>query len=152
MATKRARSKKNNNLIEEGVGRVEEAFNQLGDDFEQLQKRAEKRRKEFERNAERRLKKFRTELRKNEWVKRAEKQRKDLEKRADRFRKDVESSRAFKKVEEIRKDTNQALEDGVDAVLETMRIASQGEVTRLERQVKALQRKVRELELERGAA
>jgi len=38
------------------------------------------------------------------------------------------------------------IEDGVDAVLETMRIASQGEVTKLERQVKALQRKVRELE------
>lgn len=150
MATKRAQSKKSNNLIEEGVERVEEVFSQLGDDFEQLQKSAEKRRKEFERNAERRLKKFRTELRKNEWVKRAEKQRKDLERRADRLRKDVEGSRAFKKVEEIRKDTNQALENGVDAVLETMRIASQGEVTKLERQVKALQRKVRELE--RGAA
>ncbi|MBW2242627.1 MAG: hypothetical protein JRH01_11640 [Deltaproteobacteria bacterium] len=56
MATKRARSK-SNNLIEEGVERVEEAFTQLGDDFEQLQKSAEKRRKEFEKNAERRLKK-----------------------------------------------------------------------------------------------
>ena len=145
MATKRARSK-SNNIIEEGVERVEEAFTQLGDDFEQLQTRAEKRRKEFERNAERRLKKFRTDLRKNEWVKRAEKQRKEIEKRADRFRKDVESSRAFKKVEGIRKDAEQAIEGGVDAVLETMRIASQGEVEKLERKVRALQRKVRELE------
>lgn len=133
MATKRAQSK-SSNLFEVGVERVEEVITQLGDDFEQLQKRADKRRREFEKNAERRIKKFRTDLRKNEWVKRVEKQRKQIEKRADRFR----------------KDTEQVIEGRVDSVLETMRIASQSEVNKLERMVKALQRKVRELE--QGAA
>lgn len=149
MATKRARSK-SNNIFEEGVERVEEAITQIGDDFEQLQKRAEKRRKEFELNAERRIKKFRTDLRKNEWVKAADKRRKELEKRADRFRKNVEGSGPFKRAEELRKDAEQAIEERVDSVLETMRIASHGEITKLERKVNALQRKVRELE--RGAA
>ena len=146
----KARSK-STNLLEEGVERTREVLNQIGDDFEQIQKRAEKRRKELERQAERRLKKLRTELRKNRWVKEAEKRRKEFEKRADKFRKDVESSAPVQRVQELRADAEKAIEEQVEALLENMRIASQSEISKLERKVNTLQRRVRELEKSQAA-
>jgi polyhydroxyalkanoate synthesis regulator phasin len=50
------------------------------------------------------------------------------------------------RVETLRDDTFKAVEGQVDALLGSLRIASQGEVTKLERKVGALNRKVRQLE------
>lgn len=144
MAT--SRKTKNPTLLEEGVERTREALNQLTDEFEQLQKNAEKRRKQFEKNTERRLKKFQTELRKNSWVKEAQKQRKALERRAEKLRKEIESSEPVKRANELRSDASKLIETQVEGLLENMRIASHSEITRLERKVASLQRKVNALE------
>ncbi|MAE96232.1 MAG: hypothetical protein CL910_16390 [Deltaproteobacteria bacterium] len=144
--------KKNGNILENGFERTREAWSQLGEDFEELQKRAEKRRKELEKRTEKQIKKIRTELKKNSWFKQAEKRRKELEKRAEKFRKDVEKSAPYQRAEEIRADATNAIEEQVDTLLENLRIASQSEISKLERKVNGLQRKVRELEKTRGKA
>ena len=159
MATtkKTTRRKTSANPLEAGLENAREAFQQIGDDFEELEKRAEKRRSDLEKRVEKRIKQFRTELKKNSWVKEAEKQRKQfekaadkqrkqLEKRAEKFRKDVEKSAPYKRAEELRTETTAAIEEQVDTLLETLRIANRGEIAKLERKVSGLQRKVRELE------
>jgi len=145
------RKTKNTNLIEEGVERTREALSQLTDEFEHLQKNAEKRRKQFEKNTERRIKQFQTELRKNSWVKEAQKQRKALERRAEKLRKEIEASEPVKRANELRSDATKLIETQVEGLLENMRIASHTEVTRLERKVAALQRKVTALEKKKPA-
>ncbi len=151
MATKKTTSK-SSNLFEDGFERSREAWSQLGEDFEELQKRAEKRRKELEKRAEQQIKKIRTELKKNTWVKEAQKRRKEFEKRAEKFRKGVEKSAPYQRAEELRADATTVIEDQVDTLLENLRIASQSEINKLERKVNGLQRKVRELENARGKA
>ena len=67
------------------LDRVENTLKDLEKDWSELQKKADKRRKDFERRADREIKKLQADFRKNPIVKRAEKQRKDLEKRAERL-------------------------------------------------------------------
>jgi DNA anti-recombination protein RmuC len=45
-------------FIDEGIDQVKEAFSNVGDEFEKLQKNLEKRRKRFEKETEKRVKKF----------------------------------------------------------------------------------------------
>lgn len=151
MATKRTTSR-SSNIFEDGFERSREAWSQLGEDFEELQKRAEKRRKELGKRAEKQIKRIRTEFKQTTWVKEAQKRRKEFEKRADKFRKGVEKSAPYQRAEEIRADATTAIEDQVDNLLENLRIASQTEINKLERKVNGLQRKVRELEKTRSKA
>jgi polyhydroxyalkanoate synthesis regulator phasin len=124
-------------IIQDVSDRVETALKNAEKDFRRLQKRAEKQRKDFEKRAERRIKKIRAELRKNDVVKWAD----DL------------GSEAIERAEGLRDDAVKAWEDRVDAVLGSLRIASHGEVIRLERKVGQLNRKVRQLEkLHNGSA
>ena len=123
----------------------------LEKDWSDLQKRAEKRRKDFERRTNRELKRLRTEFNKNPLVKRAEKQRRELEKRAEKLRTRVRESAPVKQAEKIRKDAEKAIETSVDTVLDRMRIASTGEVTKLERKINSLNRKIRDLEKSKAA-
>ena len=114
------------NIIQDGMDRFETAVKSVEKDFRRLQKRADKRRKELERRADRQLKRIRTELRKNPVMKRA--------------------GSAVEAAESFRDDTVKAVGEQVDTLLGSLRIASQGEVSKLERKVGALNRKVRQLE------
>ena len=107
------------NIIEEGMDRIEDAFRSIERDFRRLQKRADRRRKQLEKQAEKRVKQLQTDIRKNPVVKRAE---------------------------DLRGDALKALEEQVDSLLSNLRIASQADVTKLERKVAQLNKKVRELE------
>ena len=113
------------NFIQEGIDRVESAFENLEKEYKRLSKRAEKRRKEFEKQAERRIKRLQTELRKNPVVKRAE---------------------------ALRDDARKAAQEQVETVLGSLSIATRGEVRRLDRKVSQLSRKIRELEEKKPAA
>lgn len=106
-------------LIQDGLDRFESVVKSVERDFKRLQKQADKRRKELEKRAERQVKKLQTELRKNPVVQRAE---------------------------SLRVDAVRAVEEGVETLLGTLRIASHAEITRLERKVGQLGRKVRQLE------
>jgi chromosome segregation ATPase len=107
------------NIIEEGMDRIEDAFRSIERDFRRLQKRADRRRKQLEKQAEKRVKQFQTDIRKNRVVKRAE---------------------------DLRSDALKAIEEQVDSLLSNLRIASQADVSKLERKVAQLNKKVRELE------
>ena len=107
------------NFIEEGMDRIEDAFRSIEKDFRRLQKRADKRRKQFEKQAEKRVKQLQSDIRNNRVVKRAE---------------------------DLRGDAVKAVEEQVDSLLGNLRIASQSDVSKLERKVAQLNKKVRELE------
>ena len=107
------------NFIQDGIDRVETAFESLEKEYRRLSKRADKRRKEIEKQAEKRWKKLQKEVRKNPVVKRAE---------------------------TLREDAYKAAQDQVEQVLGGLRIASQSELRRLDRKITALNRKVKELE------
>ena len=68
------------NFIEEGMDRIEDAFRSIEKDLKRLQKRADKRRQQFERQAEKRVKQLQSDIRKNPVVKRAESLRSDAQK------------------------------------------------------------------------
>lgn len=106
-------------FLQNGFDRFENAFRSLEKDVRRLQQRAEKRRKDLERRAERRVKRIQTELRKNPVVKRAD---------------------------ALRDDATKAVGDGVESVLSGLGVATQSDLSRLDRKVSQLSRKLRELE------
>lgn len=108
-------------ILQDGIDRFENTFRNLEKDWKRLQKRAEKQRKDLEKRAEKQVKKLRTQLDKNPVVKRAQ---------------------------NLRTDAVKTIEDGVDQILGTMRVAPHSEIKRLERKVNSLSRKVRQLENE----
>ena len=114
------------NLIQDGIDRVQSAFQSLDKEYRRLQKTADKRRKEFEKRAEKQLRRFQSELRKSPIVKRAE------------------GVRA--KVDEARGEARQKLTDRLESVLGAMQIATRTEIEKLDRKLALLNKKVRELE------
>jgi polyhydroxyalkanoate synthesis regulator phasin len=114
------------NLIQDGIDRVQSAFQSLDKEYRRLQKTADKRRKEFEKRAEKQIKRFQTELRKSPIVKRAE------------------GVRA--RVGEAGGEARQVLTDRLETVLGALQIATRTEIDKLDRKLALLNKKVRELE------
>ncbi len=140
---------RNQGLIEEGRERVEGALKDMGRDWKRLQKRADQGRKQFEQRAQREVKRLQSEIRKSPLVKRAEEQRRQLERRARKLSSELRKSPAVKRAESLRKDAETRLGGQLESLFGLLRIASTSEMTRLERKVDQLTRKLRELE--RGA-
>ena len=114
------------NFIQDGIDRVQSAFQSLDKEYRRLQKQADRRRKDFEKRAEKQLKRFSSELRKSPLVKRAE------------------GVRA--RVDEGRGGAQQVLAERLDSLLGTLQIATRTEVEKLDRKLALLNKKVRELE------
>jgi hypothetical protein len=110
---------RNPGLIEEGRERFEGALKDMERDWKRLQRRADQGRKQFEQRAQKQVKRIQAELRKSPLVKRAE---------------------------ELRKDAGVRIETQIESLFGLLRIASASEVSRLERKVDQLNRKLRELE------
>ncbi len=106
------------NLIQDGIDRVETAFENLEKEYKRLQKRADKRRKDFEKRAERELKRVQAEFRKNPVVKR---------------------------VETIRDDARKTVEGQVEQLLGGLRIATRADLRKLDRKITQLNKKLRDL-------
>ncbi len=106
-------------VIQEGFDRIEDARKSFEKRYREIQKQADKRRRELERRAEKRVQKLRD---------------------------DFSSNPIVKRVEGLRESASERIEQQVEQVLSTFRIATQSEVERLERKVAQLNRKVRELE------
>jgi len=113
------------NIIQDGLDRFETVVKSVERDFRRLQKQADRRRKELEKRAGRQVKRLQTELRNNPLLRRAD---------------------------TLRADAGRVVEERVESLLGTLRIASHAEVERLERKVGQLSRKVRQLERGDGAA
>ncbi len=117
-------------FVQEGVDRVNGAFRTLDEEFDRIQKRIQSRRKSIEkqlttgrRGLEKRTRKqvrrLRTELRKNPVLKRAE---------------------------SLRADAAKQIESGVESVLSAFQIASKSDLTRIDRKISQLTRKLKELD------
>jgi polyhydroxyalkanoate synthesis regulator phasin len=143
---------RNQGLFEEGRERFEGALKGMERDWKRLQKRADQGRRQFEQRAQRQVKRIQTELRKSPLVKRAEEQRKALERRARKLGNELLNSSAVKRAEELRKDAEARIENQIESLFGLLRIASSAEVSRLERKVDQLNKKLRELEKHRTTA
>ena len=143
---------RNQNLFEEGRERFEGALKDMGRDWKRLQKRADQGRKQIEQRAQRQVKRIQSELRKSPLVKRAEEQRKLLERRARKLSNELRNSSAVKRAESLRKDAETRIESRLESLFGLLRIASISEISRLERKVDQLNRKLRELEKSSQAA
>jgi hypothetical protein len=106
-------------LIQEGIDRVETAFENIEKEYKRLQKRADKRRRDFEKRAERQIKRVQTEIRKNPVVKR---------------------------VDAIRTDARKTVEGQVQSLLGGLRIATRSDVQKLDRKITQLNKKLRDLQ------
>jgi hypothetical protein len=137
---------RNNGLLEEGRERFEGALKDMERDWKRLQRRADQGRKQFEQRAQKQVKRIQAELRKSPLVKRAEEQRKVLERRARKLGTELRNSTAVKRAEELRKDAGTRIESQIGSLFGWLRIASAADVSRLERKVDQLNRKLRELE------
>jgi GTP:adenosylcobinamide-phosphate guanylyltransferase len=111
------------NFVQEGVDRLREAVSAIETDIERMQNRVQKefkaRRKDIEKRTQKQVKRLRTELRKNAYVKRAQ---------------------------GVVDDATKQFEQGVDSVLEVLNVASKRDLTRIERKLNQINRKLRDLE------
>jgi hypothetical protein len=137
---------RNQGILEEGRERFEGALKDMERDWKRLQKRADQGRRQFEQRAQRQVKRIQSELRKNPLVKRAEEQRKQLERRARRLGSELRNSATVKRAETLLEETEARFEGQLESLFGLLRIASAAEVSRLERKVDQLGRKLRELE------
>jgi polyhydroxyalkanoate synthesis regulator phasin len=137
---------RNNGLLEEGRERFEGALKDMERDWKRLQRRADQGRKQFEQRAQKQVKRIQAELRKSPLVKRADEQRKALERRARKLGSELRNSTPVKRAEELRKDATTRIESQIESLFGLLHIASAADVTRLERKVDQLNRKLRELE------
>lgn len=118
MANATAR-KKTNNIIDEGIERVQQAFDSANGEIEKFQKQARKTTKQLTTRYQKSAKKAQTRLFNVPAVKKAEKVSKDLRKRA---------------------------ENNVDDFMKLLPIASDSDVKKINRKLAQISRKLKELE------
>ena len=111
---------------QEGIDRFREMFGTFESEFERVQKDLRARRRLFER--------------------RLDAGRKDIEKRARKVRKELRKNPTFKRIDNLRRDATRQLEQGAETVLNALKIASKGDVRRIDRKLAQLNRKLKELE------
>lgn len=107
------------NVIQEGVDRINDAFSSIDDEFQRVQKEVANRRKHVEKRTRKQVKRLRSEFNKNPYVKRAEK---------------------------LRKDTAKQIESTVDDVLSFFQIASKADLTRIDRKLNTINKRLKEIE------
>ena len=127
------------NFVEEGMDRVQSAFQSVEDEVQKLQKQIEDRTNDFNKKAEKRLKRFRKDLKKNDVYRRAESRWEDVS----------------KQLEERQKQIEERVEQGLESLLGAFQIASRGEVAKLDRKLNRINRRLKALDKaisEQGAA
>ena len=122
------------NFVQEGVDRLREAVSSIEGDLERVQNRMQKEfkarrksiekqvassRKNFEKKTQKQVKRLRNELQKNTYVKRAQ---------------------------GVVDDATKQFEQGVDNVLEVLHVASKRDLSRIDRKLNQINKKLRDLE------
>jgi hypothetical protein len=113
-------------FIDDGIDQVQTMFRSVEDEFRKLQKQTQKRRKELE--------------------KQTQKRRKEFEKRTKRFEKDLRNNNVVKKAESIRGDVTKGFDDAVEQVLGWLPFATQSDLSKIDRKLNQLNRKLRSIE------
>jgi uncharacterized protein YydD (DUF2326 family) len=117
-------------MIEDSFDRIQSAFKSVEGEVQKAQKRLEKRGEKFSKDAERQVKKMRKEMRKLPIVKRAESLGNDLTKEFEGRSKRVEKQ----------------IETGIETVLGGLQIASRGEISKLDKKLNRINRRLKALD------
>jgi hypothetical protein len=117
-------------FVQEGVDRLNEAFQSIDGEFQRVQKQMARRRRSLE-----------TQL---------TSQRKKVEKRTrkqlNRFQSELKKSPVYKRAESFRKDAVKQIESGVDSFLGLLQIASKADLDRIDRKLSTIGRRLKEIE------
>ncbi len=124
-------------IVQDGIDRFRDAFGNIEDEVERVQKNIRNRRRKFEK---------RVETGRKDIEKRVESGRKYFEKRTRKLRTEVSKNPTFKRLDGIRKDATKRYEEGVETLLNTLQVASKGDVKRIDRKISQLSKKLKEME------
>ncbi len=124
-------------IVQDGIDRFRDAFGNIEDEVERVQKRIRIRRRKLEK---------RVVAGRKDFDKRVESGRKDFEKRTRKLRTEVRKNPTFKRLDGIRKDATKRYEEGVETLLNTLQVASKGDVQRIDRKISQLSKKLKEME------
>ncbi len=124
-------------IVQDGIDRFRDAFGNIEDELERVQKNIRIRRRKLEK---------RVESGRRDFEKRVETGRKDFEKRTRKLRTEVRKNPTFKRLDDIRKDATKRYEEGVETLLNTLQVASKGDVQRIDRKISQLSKKLKEME------
>ena len=124
-------------IVQDGIDRFRDAFGNIEDELERVQKNIRIRRRKLEK---------RVESGRRDFEKRVETGRKDFEKRTRKLRTKVRKNPTFKRLDGIRKDATKRYEEGVETLLNTLQVASKGDVQRIDRKISQLSKKLKEME------
>ena len=117
-------------LIEDGFDRIQSAIRSVENEVQKAQDRFSKESDQLGKDASKRIKSFRKELKKYPAVKQAEAFRKDFNKEFDARSKQV----------------GKTIESGIESLLGTFQIASQGEVAKLDKKLGRINRRLKALD------
>ena len=122
-------------LVQEGIDRLNDAFQSIDGEFQRVQKELNSRRESVE-------KQFNSK-------------RKDVEKRArkelNRFQSELKKSPFVKRAKSLQKDWTKEVETNVDSFLGLIRVASRADVERIDKKLTTLNRQLKEIEKARKA-
>ena len=144
MATQKA------NIVEDGIDRVQSAFESVEDEFEKVQKRVDRGRKDFEKRVrssrkdiDKGTKKFQKRL-----EERREKFEKQAEKRVKSVQKELRKYSLYRLLEELADDATKRVESGIDSLLGGLQIATRADIQRLDKKLNSINRKLKALDKE----
>jgi hypothetical protein len=136
-----------NNIFQDGVERVREAYGSLGENIERVQRELRTRRKKIEKRIETGRKDLerRFASQRKGLEKRFEAQRKQIEKRTQKLRTEIEKTPALKRLETLRKDATRQFEQGTTALLNRLQIASKSDLDRIDRKISVINKQMKEM-------
>lgn len=117
-------------IVEEGLDRIQAAFQSVEDEVLKLQKQLEQRTEEFGKRADQRFKRLQKDLRKNKAVQRAEARWEQVSTRLDKRRRELETR----------------FESQIETVLGVFQIASKSQVEKLDKKLNRLSRRLSALD------
>ncbi len=139
-------------IVQDGIDRFRDAFENLEDEFGRVQKQIRVRRRKLEKQltANRKDLEKRISSGRKDFEKRVQSGRKDFEKRTKKIRTELRKNSTFKRLDDLRKDATKRYEEGVETVLGTLQIASKGDVQRIDRKISQLSKKLKEMEAKKA--
>lgn len=133
----------NAGFVQGGLDRVNEAYRSLDAQVQKIQKELRSRRRSLESQLQAGRKSLQKQVTSG---------RKTLEKRTRRQISELRRASLLKRARALSEGANQRLEEGVGSLLGLLRIASRSELSRIDRKLDQIARKLREIDKERGAA
>lgn len=141
------------NLVEDGIDRLQSAFQSVEDEFERVQKRVDRGRKGFEKRVREGRKDFEKNTRK--FQQRVEGRRRDFEKQTEKrvksVRDELRKYSLFQRLEELADEASGRIENGVESLLGGLQIATRSDLKKLDKKLNTISRKLKSLEKERSA-